>query len=317
VLSILELIVQLVIAALIVLSAAGYLGHLHKYFELTSHFKAQYLLASAVCLLISLILGNWWYAAGALICAGINLLEMVPWYTTRQSTATYQVKGQRLKLALANVNRCNTAHDALIKLVNHHRPDLVVAQEVDLIWTEALRALHQRYPFFEVLPRGGGSGIALYSRFSFERLPLVLPGGDERPGIMIRLDIRGVPVSLLSIHPRAPLRRGHFERRNKMLAASADILQRLPPPKICVGDLNISFWSPYYRHFEKESQLVNVKKGFGPLPSWPTFMRFGWLMIPIDHCLVSDDTRVINVQTGEPIGSDHLPLIVEMEIPGD
>jgi endonuclease/exonuclease/phosphatase (EEP) superfamily protein YafD len=43
-------------------------------------------------------------------------------------------------------------------------------------------------------------------------------------------------------------------------------------------------------------------------------MYFDWLMIPIDHCLVSDDIRVIMAQLGEAIGSDHLPLIIELEI---
>jgi endonuclease/exonuclease/phosphatase family metal-dependent hydrolase len=59
---------------------------------------------------------------------------------------------------------------------------------------------------------------------------------------------------------------------------------------------------------------LRVRDGIGLLPSWPTFMYFDWLMIPIDHCLVSDDIRVIMAQLGEAIGSDHLPLIIELEI---
>jgi endonuclease/exonuclease/phosphatase (EEP) superfamily protein YafD len=59
---------------------------------------------------------------------------------------------------------------------------------------------------------------------------------------------------------------------------------------------------------------VNVRDGFGLLPSWPTFLFFKWLMLPLDHCLVSNDIRVADARTGEPIGSDHLPLIVEIEL---
>jgi endonuclease/exonuclease/phosphatase (EEP) superfamily protein YafD len=310
----LECAVQSIITILFVFSMSGYFGRFNKYLELTSHFKIQYLLASAFCLLVCLILRDWRGAAGALLIAGINFSSIITWYRAGQSTVNRGVKGRHLKLIFANIYRLNTAHDTFIAFVDRHTPDIIIVQEVDAVWAEALQTLHHQYPFFEALPRGGGSGIALYSRFPFERLPIVSTEGEARPGILASLKVGNVTVYMLSIHPRAPLRSEHFERRNKMLSAAAVCLRDLPSPKICIGDLNTSLWSPYYRSFAKQSKLVNVRKGFGLLPSWPTFMVFKWLMIPIDHCLVSPDIRIVNAQAGEQIGSDHLPLIVEMEI---
>ena len=41
-----------------------------------------------------------------------------------------------------------------------------------------------------------------------------------------------------------------------------------------------------------------------------------WTMfyVPIDHCLVSEDIAVISRKTGPRIGSDHLPLYIEVSI---
>ena len=39
------------------------------------------------------------------------------------------------------------------------------------------------------------------------------------------------------------------------------------------------------------------------------------LGIPIDQCLVSRGIQVANVRTGNDVGSDHLPLIVDLAIP--
>jgi endonuclease/exonuclease/phosphatase (EEP) superfamily protein YafD len=314
VLSLIDLVVQSIIAALLLFSIAGYFGKLHQYLELTSHFKIQYLIASVVCLLVGLIFRNWWCATGALLIVAINIPSIAPWYKTGQPAVRREVKARCLKLVFANIYRLNAAHDTFLAFVDRQTPDIVIVQEVDAVWAGALQRLRHRYPFFEALPRGGGSGIALYSRLPFERLPIVSTEGDARPGILAGLKLGDVTVYLLSIHPRAPLRSGHFERRNKMLAAAAVSLRDLPSPKICVGDLNTSLWSPYYQSFAKQTKLVNARKGFGLLPSWPTFMIFKWLMIPIDHCLVSPDIRIVNAQAGEEIGSDHLPLIVEMEI---
>ena len=68
-------------------------------------------------------------------------------------------------------------------------------------------------------------------------------------------------------------------------------------------------------HLMRQTGLDNARKGFGLLPTWPAFMPWPFLRIPIDHCLVSPDIRVIRMRTGRTIGSDHLPIIVDMAIP--
>jgi endonuclease/exonuclease/phosphatase (EEP) superfamily protein YafD len=308
------LILKLIVLGALVCSVAGSVGGWYKYGELTSHFKAQYLLASVVSLPLFLFYGKWGWAAVAAVGVMLNLIAVAPWYIGGKDLSGGYTGGHRLTLLLANVNFESTAYNTFLEFVQRRSPDVLVVQEVNAAWCGALQAVQGAYPYYEALPRGGGSGMALYSRFPFEKLPVVLPEGDKRPGILAKLNMDGASVSLFSIHPRTPTHKGHFGLRNATLAAAAEYLRNLSGPKICVGDLNITPWSLYYQRFIEQTGLVNVRKGFGLLPSWPTFLFFNWLMIPLDHCLISEGIRVIDVQTGEPIGSDHLPLLVKLEI---
>jgi endonuclease/exonuclease/phosphatase (EEP) superfamily protein YafD len=302
------------LVSVLLLSVVGRLGGFSQYAELASHFKVQYLIGSAACLISCLFYREPGWAAVAALGVAMNLAAVAPWYSGGKKTTGDADGRRRVKLILANVNHENTARERFIAFAQKHNPDALVIQEVTAAWRESLRALHGMYPFIEELPKDGGSGIALYSRFPFERLAIAFPEVEARPCILARLEIDGVSVSLLSIHPRTPIRNDRYKLRNELLTAAAGCLSDLPTPKICVGDLNITPWSPYYRSFVERSRLTNVRKGFGLLPSWPTFLFFKWLMLPLDHCLVSEDIRVADARTGEAIGSDHLPLIVELEL---
>jgi len=56
--------------------------------------------------------------------------------------------------------------------------------------------------------------------------------------------------------------------------------------------------------------LKDSSLGWGIQPTWPAM--FLPLRIPIDHCLVSPDLKIVRRKIGRDIGSDHLPLLVDL-----
>lgn len=315
VISVIHFLLKSTLTVVVLLSLAGYLGRSHKLFELTSHFKSQYLMASFVCLLSFFVLKAWPWAACALLCSLLNLAFVLPMYFTHRQPA-HDLSNPRLKVIQANVLYANGNYPALIDFVEHERPDVLIVQEATHQWLDALQALGDYESISRLVPEDWGSGIALYSRVPLRSAEVVSLGDVKRPAITVTINLDGRIVSLLTIHTHPPLRSDQFVHRNKQLAAAARHVRNLPSPKIFIGDLNITPWSPYYSDFVRETELVDAREGFGVLPSWPTFLPFAsLLMVPIDHCLVSPDVDVLSTRTGADIGSDHLPLIVELEIP--
>ena len=109
-----------------------------------------------------------------------------------------------------------------------------------------------------------------------------------------------------------PLGVDGFRARNQQLDSVADLLNEREGAKVLIGDLNATMWGHHFQRFVDRTGLHNVRRGFGVLPTWPTQLPFA--MIPIDHCLVSAGFDVRSVRTGPAIGSDHLPLLVELNV---
>jgi endonuclease/exonuclease/phosphatase (EEP) superfamily protein YafD len=307
--------VQTTVIVVFLGSIAGFMGGVHHYAELASHFKLQCLMAALASLLICLALHAWWSALCAFATACLNLAVVVPWYLPPPQAPLNQPYSP-VKLLFANVQSTNTHFAEFIGLVSEETPDVVIIQEATERWIAHLRVLEERFPNIKALPRPGGVGIALYSRIPVERFEVMALGSERMPGLLAQLHLGGGRLSVVTVHPRPPLRRHSFRHRNEQLRDAASMVQALPAPKILVGDFNTSLWSPYYAQLIRQTSLVNARQGFGLLPTWPAFMSWRLLMIPIDHCMVSPEIRVTRMRTGRTIGSDHLPIIVDMDIPG-
>ena len=305
---------QLAIILIILFSTVGHLGRASQYFELASHFRVQYLLVSLCCLLIFAGFQAWVWAFMAAVCFFTNAAAVLPWYTSHKH-APPDAHGLRLRVILTNVLYENRSYAPLKRLVNEEQPDILIAQEITEEWLDEMEFLREAYPYVEAVHRPHGGGIVLFSRFPFLQSEVITLGLDERPGITARLRIDGTIISLLTFHPYAPVRRDHFRYRNLQLAEASRLIKTLPAPLIVIGDLNTTMWSPYFDQLLQARELVNTRRGFGLVPTWPLWLLLPFLMLPIDHCFVSPEIAIHDTRTGGRTGSDHLPLIVDLLIP--
>lgn len=287
--------------------------HLY-YLELFSHFRLQYLAAS-ILLVAAFALLRWRnYALMAGAAIAINGWLVAPWYLPVDDRPATNAADAAIVVMCANVLASNGNGDGLVALVRETGPDLLVVVEVTPAWADALSALDGSYPYRVVEPRSDPHGIALYSKFPLESSAVVSTASIRSPDIVATAVIGGARLGIIATHPAAPIGSSNFAMRNLHLDSLATLAANTPGPLIVVGDLNVTMWSVYYTRLEEKSGLVNARRGIGIVPTWPTFLPPA--MIPIDHVLVTPDIGVVDFDTGPRIGSDHLPIVATLVVPG-
>jgi endonuclease/exonuclease/phosphatase (EEP) superfamily protein YafD len=294
------------------LSLAGNLGEWHQYFELTSHFKVQYLWLSLLCFgwlfWLTRSLRNIWVWL-SLLCFGINLVAVAPWYFPQAKPP-----GESLKVITANVLTSNERYSDVVNWIKAERPTILMLMEINAEWAKQLEAVKPILPYSLVESRDDNFGIALYSTIPLEqaRIKEWNNGNLSAPSILADVNWRGKTLSIVATHPLPPTNADYFQARNAHLQEMARDIQTSAKPAIVLGDLNLSMWSPFYQRLVQTAQLSNSREGFGIQPTWGH--RTGILAIPIDHCLLTRQLKAKGSRVGPDIGSDHRPLVVDVTI---
>jgi endonuclease/exonuclease/phosphatase (EEP) superfamily protein YafD len=292
----------------VLFSLATSFDFVHRNIELYSHFRPQYFAVSLLLLAVFTVLRNPVYAVLLLVTTAFNASYVLPWYFGGAAVES----DNTIRLLHVNVFSRNDQYDRLFDLVDAERPDIIFLQEVSREWRDATLTLHEDYPYNYVEARDGNFGIAMFSRMPLDSVEHVASPPLDYPTIVATMTVNGATLTLINTHPTVPVSRLLYEARNEQLRSIAALANQAAGAVILTGDLNASVWGRAYRKLEATTGLRNTRRGFGILPTWPTFLPFA--MIPIDHALVSDGIGVVATRTGAHIGSDHLPLIVEFAV---
>lgn len=214
-----------------------------------------------------------------------------------------------LRLATFNVWFRNTDVARMAAWLEQANPDLVVIQEASAGVVEQLRAQAPHYQYEYAAHDGHGATV-------LSKWPLIEARsqslGAGAPAAHVRIQWRGVELTLVGAHLHWPLGGRNSRLRNQELAALAQLASATQGPLLIAGDFNISPWSPYFRDLLRDSGLRDCAAGQGLAPSWPSHIR--WLGIRIDHCLASDHWRVLDLRIGPHLGSDHRPVAADVAL---
>ncbi|MCW8999563.1 MAG: endonuclease/exonuclease/phosphatase family protein, partial [Kangiellaceae bacterium] len=247
--------------------------------------------------------------AVAFLCISINAVYIYPWYLSPNNVGS--PSEEELVLLLANVHTQNREYQLLTSLVASRNPDIVVLQEVDYQWQDALSELTETYPYNYIVPRPDNFGIALLSKIPLQDIKEIDWGNVSLPSLLATFRFQQKTVTLFATHPLPPINKQYSQLRDAQLLSMMQQVADTKGPKIIMGDLNLTMWSKSYQIVDSPF-LINARKGYGIMASWPSsFIPFG---IPIDHILVSKDWYIDDFQVGSSINSDHRPLVARLKL---
>ncbi|MFN0052078.1 MAG: endonuclease/exonuclease/phosphatase family protein [Planctomycetales bacterium] len=297
------------ILAVIIPALAGFAPQFGWVFELASHFRAQYLWGLLGASLVCLLLRQRWLA---LVGGGLALVHLglvLPYYGTRPVPAE---PGEPLRIVSLNVFGRNRDHARVCDFVRQSDPDVAVFLEVNSSWGEALQELTDEWPHSLTESQFGNFGVAIYSKRPLEAARIEFLG-QGIPAIVATVRAGQMPVTIFGAHPHSPISPQDASDRDASLSLLGKLASDRTSHRLIVGDLNCTSWTPVFARLLEVAGLRDSRLGWGLQTSWPAYFP-PLLRIPIDHCLVSPGIDVLRHEIGPAVGSDHLPVIVDLRI---
>ena len=206
---------------------------------------------------------------------------------------------QELDVRRARTRGVDQAHRLaeLLKMSSHFHPAMTVEEE--LYGDAILTALPEK--------KVKADGLPLYTR---------IPGLEPRGAIWVTVEVGGTPVQIINTHlglvPQEQKRQAAALLGEQWMAHEA-----WKAPGILLGDFNASPYSATYRLLKaalRDAQTQSPTWKRTPTATFPSSFPF----MRIDHVFLTKGLETVNVSSPygplARVASDHLPLVVDLEI---
>ncbi|AFY57649.1 metal-dependent hydrolase [Rivularia sp. PCC 7116] len=227
---------------------------------------------------------------------------------------------QTIKAMTFNMLRSNTDYDAIVKMVAENNPDIIGLQEVTPQAAPILiKRFEKKYPYRAFHPVELSHNVGILSRFPIDKL-IALPAPPIERGIQVTLRLNnGEPLEAIVAHliPFYPLNKFYrlaqnwYARRAKEVSYLSNIAKQYDEPVIIMCDCNFTDTSETYSLMQKamNDSFHQAGWGFGH-----TFLGTFFPVGRIDYIWHSKNIKTVEAYVGKGGGSDHLPLIAELQL---
>jgi endonuclease/exonuclease/phosphatase family metal-dependent hydrolase len=262
---------------------------------------------------VALALRNW----AAAVVAGLATLCLAMAVLPRAiGDGTVEASGrQTLSVLSANIHHGTGEAEALVALVERHRPDLLAVQELTPSFDRELRraGLDRLLPNEILETRRGVSGSGLYSRLPVRKIAAPQVFAFRQPRAVLHLP-DGRRVRVVDVHPYPP-QSHHVEQWTAALESLPSTGRGAP--WVLIGDFNATLDHSQLREIlDRGYRDAGEVAGEGLEPTWPADDWASRLPgVTIDHVLVDSRLGVVDYEVEELPGSDHRSVRAELALP--
>lgn len=295
------------------MSLAAFLGRWVWWLDVLANFRAQYVVGLAILGLI-IMMSKWRKTGYAVLGVSLlNLVVVLPLYIG--SPADERLEASSLRVMSFNLLSANESYSDVIEYIETVVPDLVLLHEASRPWEVAMESAGLDYEIVRARSDELIFGtLVLVRGESVEAVSYGFAASSPR-AVELKYTPRGwtTPISVLGTHPLAPSDEERADFRDAQLGFAGQWASSQTGAFIVVGDFNATPWSWPFRRLMSSADLRNSQTGFGLQPSFPAQSNL-LLRVPIDHLVHSAAFEVTHRQLGPDLGSDHFPLLVDLQL---
>lgn len=309
------IIVVIPAVALAALTVAAFGGRWVWWLDVLANFRAQFVVALAVLGLV--IMMSRWRKSGYVVLAAalLNLVVVLPLYIG--SPAEPRIDAPTIRVMTFNLLSTNEDYAAVVEYIEAVDPDLVFLHEASRPWEVAMESADLDYEI--IRPRSDDLIFGTLVLVRGEDITAVSHGFAAAAPRAVSLDYRphgwDVAISVLGTHPLAPTDQERADLRDAQMGFAGEWASSQSGAFMVVGDFNSTPWSWPFRLLMGSADLENSQRGFGLQPTFPSTSNL-LFRIPIDHLVHSPALEVTSRQLGPSLGSDHFPLVVDLQVTG-
>ena len=253
------------------------------------------------------------------LCFSYQFVKIVPYTEIRPTSiqdSEINSPENTIKLYTANVLQSNNKPSLLNKEIKHYNADIVLLTETNRKWRDNIKqTVDGLYPYATEVPLNNTYGMLLYSKFELINPQVTYLVSDSIPSIhALVLLPSGDSLQFHAIHPTPPMPQHNPKSTDRDAEMMIIALKAMDSkiPVIVMGDFNDVAWSQTTKLFENVSGLLDMRKGRG---LYNTFNAKNILMRwPLDHIFVSEEFRVVEMERGSKINSDHFPFFTVLSL---
>jgi endonuclease/exonuclease/phosphatase (EEP) superfamily protein YafD len=299
--------------ALSAVAVAAFFGRWVWWLDVLANFRPQYVVGLAL-LGVLLMVGKWRKTGLFVLLIGVaNLVLVLPLYVGSPGEPDPTAKAVRVMSF--NLLSTNQSFAEVLDYIEAIDPAIVLLHEASRPWEVAVEAGATEYQM--IRPRSDDlifGTLVLVRGTEVEAISYGFATAQPRAvEITFRPEGWEEPLHVLSTHPLAPTDADRAALRDAQLAFATDWASRQEGAFLVAGDLNATPWSWPFRALEGGAGLRNSQIGFGLQPSFSAQSNV-FLRVPIDHLLHSEALVVRDRRLGPALGSDHFPLVVDLEL---